>query len=452
MKKVLVLAYFYPPQGGAGVQRTAKFVKYLSEFDWLPIVVAGTGSGSHFHEDTELAQEVKTVKRYDIQFTSLEKKLNSMLQSPLGRWMRATLFAWSQAASRKISTVIEKERPDVLFVTTSPFPAAKVVAALSEKYGIPWVLDMRDPWALDPISHYPTKLHYLLEIRDMKKACHQANAVIMNTPGALRAVINEFKLFNPDKFHCITNGWDANDFRHHEVSDKKCSKPMIIVHTGLFHTKMAWKFQKNNHLLARLRFSLAKINLLTRTPNYLFAAYRKLIDEKKLLAGSIQFVFAGSATDDDMALAKKYQLDSCVNFLGYLNHDQSIDLLHKSDVLFLPLHELHDARNPLIVPGKTFEYIASKKPVLACLPNGDARDIVLKAELGHVCDPSDTEMIATTLLDLFEQYKSGNGISVRPNEQFINKFERRNLTKNLVRIFENVIFLKKNSFNASLTK
>lgn len=436
MKKVLVLAYFYPPQGGAGVQRTVKFVKYLPQFDWFPIVIAGTGSGSWFHEDPVLAKEVALAKRHDIQFTCLEKKFDSILQSPVGRWMRVTFSAWLRAASKAVSAVIENENPDVLFVTTSPFPAAKVVAAASKKYRIPWVLDMRDPWALDPISRYPTKLHYLLELRAMKNACRLADAVIMNTPGALREIINNFNDLNAGKFYCITNGWDADDFRRYEGVEERGSKPMTIVHTGVFHTKAAKQFEERNSLQANLRYSLCEINLLTRTPCYLFAACRKLFDEKRIPVDALQFIFAGAGTAEDIALAKEYRLESCVKFLGYLDHDQSINILRQSDVLFLPLHMLHDAKTPLIVPGKTYEYIASKRPILACVPKGDARDIVIKSGLGYVCDPSDIDKIAETIYFLYEKYKSNHRIPVHSNDKFIDEFERRKLTENLVCIFE----------------
>jgi glycosyltransferase involved in cell wall biosynthesis len=93
----------------------------------------------------------------------------------------------------------------------------------------------------------------------------------------------------------------------------------------------------------------------------------------------------------------------------------------------------------LIVPGKTYEYLASKKPILACVPDSDVRDIVLNSGVGYVCDPSDTESIGKTMLWLFDQYKSNNGIPRLPNDGFIKKYERRQLTKNLVQIFENIM-------------
>lgn len=61
MKKVLILAYYYPPIGGAGVQRVSKFIKYLPEYGFSPVVVAGTGTDNskQFLEDKTLEANVE---------------------------------------------------------------------------------------------------------------------------------------------------------------------------------------------------------------------------------------------------------------------------------------------------------------------------------------------------------------------------------------------------------
>jgi len=438
MKKVLMLAYFYPPYGGAGVQRTVKFAKYLPTFGWSPFVVAGTGGSSIYHQDPELAKEVLGIPRYDIKFSLFEDKCQRHLQNSLGRWTRTTMMVWLRVACRVVEQAITKEKPDLLYVSTSPFPAYKICAYFSKKFSIPWVMDMRDPWVLDPISRYPTYIHYLLEKKEMANACKLADAVIMNTPGALIKAKSIYKDSDKSKFFCITNGWDKDDFIYINSKNKEFSKRMCVVHTGQFHTKTAINLEKRNNPAALTRYTLSKINLLTRTPNYLFASYRKLIDEDKVSSDSIQFIFAGSYTDD-IRLVSKYGIESSVKFTGYLNHSQSIGLLNNADVLFLPLHQLEDSSDPLIIPGKTFEYIASKRPILACIPPGDARDIVLKSGLAYVCDSSNIDQIAKTLLDLLKQHNSPEKISINPDQEYIERFERRQLTKDLCRVFDFVL-------------
>ena len=283
---------------------------------------------------------------------------------------------------------------------------------------------MRDPWALDPLTQYPTKLHYQLELHDMKNACQQANAVIMNTPSALQAVVNAFRDIPSTKFHCIQTDGIEQDFMVYKANDHRPGTPMKIIHTGLFHAKGAKRNDKP-HLFSILRYSVSPINLLTRSPNYLFAAYRKLVQENKIQSDAIRFIFAGAATPEDKQLAHKYGLADITEFKGYLNHQQAIDLLFEADVLFMPLHELKDGYGPLIVPGKTYEYLAARKPILACVPKGDARDFVIKSGLGYVCDPSDINQIAQILQNLLEQHRTSKGIQVKSDHKFIELFDRR---------------------------
>lgn len=439
MKKALILAYFYPPIGGGGVQRTVKFVKYLPEFGYEPVVITGTGTESEFPEDTELEKEVSGVCRYDIQFSKSEKLLGSYLRGSIGRWTNTSMLCWLKAAGRTLEVVIEKEKPDILFVTTSPFPAAKVIGEVSRRFGIPYVLDMRDPWALDPITRYPTKMHYYLNLMDMRRACRRASAVIMNTPGALNAAVNAFRDIEQDKMFCITNGWDYRDFQTPRQNSNNSNKVLTIVHTGLFRTKIAKKYQQDRNPLRFLRYSVSQIDLLSRTPHYLFEAHRMLVRKNLINPKDIKCIFAGDVTEEDRELVLKHQVGDIVEFTGYLNHKQSIDLLNAADVLFLPLHELGDGKAPLIVPGKTYEYLASRKPILACVPKGDARDFVRKSGLGFACEPSDVNQIAEMILKLLEQHKSPEGIKLQPNDDFINQFERRRLTQKLADVFDYVL-------------
>jgi hypothetical protein len=124
---------------------------------------------------------------------------------------------------------------------------ACVAESLSKKYHIPWVLDMRDPWALDPINGYATIWHYYRDLYAMKRACQSANAVIMNTPDSLDAAKAAFPNIESKKFMSITNGWDAEDFKGFSYSTvfHDSAKPMKLVHTGVFHTRSASKYKRS---------------------------------------------------------------------------------------------------------------------------------------------------------------------------------------------------------------
>ncbi len=436
--------------GGGGVQRISKFCKYLPLFDYCAVVVAAKSKYYGHPDDRVLNQEVKDIPRYDIDIEppTINSCFQRITESDLGRFFNLHQIQLTYRAQRAGQIAIQKEKPDLICASVSPFPMAQVAGMLSEKYHIPWVLDMRDPWALDPIQCYATKLHYYHDLRTMKRACRRANAVIMNTPDSLDAARKSFPNINSHKFTCITNGWDAEDFKSFTYPGvfRDPVNPMTIVHTGVFHTRSAlsqnlsakksfkdsWKRLKN-----AVKYSVGNSNLLTRTPNYLFQAISFLLKQKKISKTDVRVIFAGDCTSEDITLAQMHGVDEMVEFRGYLDHDQSVQLLNKADVLFLPLHE-PEGGLPLIVPGKTYEYLAAQRPILAAVPKGDIRRFVEKAGLGYVCNPTDVAQIASMLLGLIERYRSRTGLRVSPNHSFIGQFERKNLTEQLAVLFDKV--------------
>lgn len=453
MKKVLMLSYYYPPAGGAGVQRTAKFVKYLPRHGYAPVVVGGTGSpvGGQIAEDPKLLEDVSEAPVESVSLSNWEKKLKRM-DSKVGRYLPATPFCWwVQAAERMGREVIVRDKPALLYVTVSPYPAAKAAAALAKRHNLPWVVDMRDPWALDPINYYPSRLHHQMDLAAMEAACRGATAVIMNTPDSLQALKARFPRLSGSKLFCIPNGWDRSDFESPATSTRRENDTdrFTVVHTGQFHTAGALKMDLSSRevlrgpirprLRDRLRYSVGNPHLLARTPYYLFKAVRRLLDSGDVNARKLHFVFVGATTAEDRSLSTMFGLDDIVEFPGYAGHTQSIRLLLSADALFLPLHEPSDRRCPLIVPGKTYEYLAAGKPILACVPPGNTRDFVQQAGLGFTCDPTDVDAIASILSNLLARYRSEGGLRCRPNGEFIERFERSRLTSDLAAVFDFVL-------------
>jgi glycosyltransferase involved in cell wall biosynthesis len=441
-RKVLIVSFYYPPFGGGGVQRTAKFAKYLPRFGYAPIVVAASPELLGDTSDSELAGEVKQAPRYDMELSPSDRRLQRFGRRSVGRLLNIQKTFWLSAAARACRAAIREHRPDLIMASVSPFPAAGLAARLSARYGIPWVLDMRDPWALDPVNFYQTELHYLLDRRAMRNACRRANAVIMNTPHSLEAMRRCMRFVSPEKYHCITNGWDANDFVRLDAppAPPDSSRPMTVVHTGAFHTQHASEAaaSKGFSLRKALKYSLGDPDMLARTPYYLFRAFSDLVRSGGMARESIRFVLAGRLTEADRDLARHFGIADRVDMLGYVTHRQSVDLLRSADVLFLPLHLPQGGRDPLIVPGKAYEYLAARKPILALVPPGDARTLVETAGLGFACDPTDVPAISARLIELSRQHRGG-GIRVEPKVDFINQYERSYLTERLARVFDSAL-------------
>jgi len=453
MKKVLFLAYYFPPMGGGGVQRIAKFCKYLPQYGYHPAVITANSEYYDHSDDLSLNQEVKDVPRHEIKPLTTNPYLKKIIYSDLGRFLNWHQNQWIGAAKKAGEAAIQDEKPDLICVSVSPYPMANVAEYLSKKFHIPWVLDMRDPWALDPINCYATKWHYYRDKYAMKRACQSANAVIMNTPDSLCAAKAAFPDIEPVKFISITNGWDAEDFKRFSYPTifHNSTDPMKLVHTGVFHTRSAQSFVQSGDVNIKsiwkklknaVKYSPGDCNMLTRTPYYLFEAISILLKQHKISKHDLRIIFAGECTPNDLALAEAHGIGEMVNFQGYVDHNRSIQMLNDADVLFLPLHE-PQGMLPLIVPGKTYEYLAAQRPILAPIPEGDARRFVQQARLGFVCDPTDVDSIASNLLDLVKKYRSPDGLRINPDVQFIEQYERKKLTEQLACVFDKVILKSK---------
>ncbi len=447
MKKLLFFAYYFPPTGGAGVQRAVKFVKYLPEFGYKCAVLSSGEETFKYNlkEDQTLGEKIDA-EIFRIKLNKSEQKHSKLYPSALKRYMPGiTMKWWKSSAQRSMQEAIDKFEPEVIMVTVSPFMAAEVTMEVAAKNNIPWVLDMRDPWALDPINFYSSKLHYLSDLKKMKKACLNATAVIMNTPNSLRYLKKAFPEVDPHKCFCVTNGWDSDDFENFDTTeDTDTATALKIVHTGLFHTNYAQKVDpssrkiltgKGKNLMDYLRYNSGKTHLLARTPYYLFQAAKNLIDSGRITKNDLLFTFAGVASPADKKLSGLFDMSDIVKWTGYLGHNRSIHLLKNADVLFLPLHICRNGQ-PLIVPGKTYEYMAAKKPILALVPEGDCRNFTKEYRNSFICDPTDCNAISDAITCMIKQKKENTLVNRKLNNSFVDQFQRKVLTEKLKTVLE----------------
>src|SRR5205823_1977284 len=84
-------------------------------------------------------------------------------------------------------------------------------------------------------------------------------------------------------------------------------------------------------------------------------------------------------------------MSNCIRFSGYVSHHESVELIRTADLLFLPMHNLPAGKRSRIVPGKTYEYMATGRPILAAVPEGDARDYLEKSGTAFICKPDDVD-------------------------------------------------------------
>ena len=440
MKKVLFIAYFFPPAGGAGVQRAEKFVKYLPSEGILPVVITGPTSKEcrWTPQDRSLMKSIPAevpVHRVEGARPAEAGKFRSRLQ----RWLRLpSQFSkwWIDSATKLALQVADDE--ELIFATMSPFESGEIAQTLSRKLGIPWVADLRDPWALDEMQIYPTYLHRRLEMRIMERLLSSAAIVIMNTPEASAALKQAFPKLQNKTILTIPNGFDAEDFA--ESFSPRIDRKFRIVHSGYLHTDNGLELRKRR-FSRLLGGAYAGVDILTRSHTVLLEALERWCSEKPEVRQHVEIVFAGKTSAEDRAVADASPVAALTRFAGYLSHEKSVELVRTADLLFLPMHNLPVGWRCRIVPGKTYEYIASGRAILAAVPDGDARDFLDACGTALLCRPDDVSAMVQLLDKAYLNWRTGR--VPQRNDTFVQQFERRNLTMSLASAFASLLAAKK---------
>jgi glycosyltransferase involved in cell wall biosynthesis len=430
VSRVLFIAYHFPPVGGAGVQRATKFVRYLPEFGWDAEVVTGPlGSiGDSYTTDETLSEELPA---------GLEvRRLRGPEPVPATRWRRRAErwlrlpTAWSRWWIDGV-TEAGRQAPaiDLVFATMSPFESCSAAQRLSRHHGVPWVADLRDPWAMDEMRVYTTGLHRRLELRRMERSLRSAEAIVMNTAEAAERLRSTFPSLARKQIHAIPNGFDASDFGARPPRGPE--GPFRIVHTGYLHTEFGLRHRRKGAMNRILGGTLGDVDILTRSHVFLLEAVERLFDRRPDLREAVVVELAGGMDRHD---EEAIRVDWARTY-GYVEHAEAIRLMQSADLLFLPMHDVEPPRRAGIVPGKTYEYLASGSPILAAIPDGDARDLLERAGSAFVSRPADVAGMSRLIEEQVDRRASGLP-QPSPRPEVLASYERRHLTERLAGVLD----------------
>ena len=426
MKRVLFIAFHFPPGGGAGVQRSHAFVRDLPAEGWEPVVLTGPGRalGTWAPSDPSLGAAVDAglaVERVPGPVPADSAGWHSRAERIL---RRPTSFArWWRSGIADLGG--RQDTIHLVFASMAPYESASAAAAVARRLGVPWVADLRDPWALDEMREYPSGLHRALELRQMRRDLGSAAAIVMNTDEAA-SLARDRAGFAPDRVFAITNGFDAADFAGPPPSIAE--GPLRIVHTGTMHTEF-----DEHGALRRSLGGLSGALPRTRSHAVLMEGLRSLFARRPDLRSAVEVHLAGLLGPAD----REVDGLGVIREHGYLTHGESVELLRGADLLFLPMHDLPAGRRASIVPGKTYEYLGSGRPLLAALPDGDARDLLSGIPWADVVRPGDATGMAAVVERAADERRD-RGRAPDGDTSLVARFERRRLTTELARVLDAV--------------
>ncbi len=429
--RVLYLTYYFPPLGGAGVQRAVKFVRYLPAFGIQPLVITGDAAERAVYAplDPSLSGDIPGETQVHRATTSLPERSRGDRARRLAGLASAFARAWPTACESIALEAATQAPVDVILASMSPFETSKAAARLAARLGIPWVADLRDPWALDEMVVYPTRWHRAIELKRMRRSLADAALIIMNTPEASRALSSTFPEL-AERALAIPNGFDAEDFAG--PPPLPSADRFRIVHTGSFHVALGLAHRRRRWLRRLTGGERVRVDILARSHFYLLRALERWRRDAPAEVAHVDLVLAGDLSAEDRDATLRSAVADRVQLPGYVSHAESVALLRGADLLFLPMHALPPGERARIVPGKTYEYLAARRPILAAVPEGDARNLVRESGHGSVCEPEDVMTMERLLRERFRAKLEGRE-SVPAPECFYARFERRTLTESLAR-------------------
>jgi glycosyltransferase involved in cell wall biosynthesis len=434
-RHVLVLAYHFPPFGGGGVPRTVGFVRHLGEYGWDVTVVAGPSTYSAQRDvmvDETLMNEIPQPVSI-IRVPGPEPGPSSRRRDRIDRWLGLRLERpWSRWwIDNATEIAAARTDVDVVYASMSPYESAWVAQQASSRLNVPWVADLRDPWARDEMQVFPTRLHRALEQRRMRSLLRTAGHVVVNTREAMIEFADAFPELR-GRLTPITNGYEPDDF----ATPAPSINPDVfrIVFTGGAWNLHIGRSHRSQRLVRQLLGSGIKgVDLLPRSAMFLMEATERLVSRRPDLRGYIQVEIAGSGSPED---SREFESFGGVNH-GYLSHDESVRLIRSADALFLGMQDLAGSHRANSVPGKAYEYIASGRPIIAAVPSGDARDLLSAVSNAVVCRPTDVTAIEQAIERLVDEKRQGRASPTRSDVPA--GFDRASLTRSLARVLDSVV-------------
>ncbi len=392
-KNILILVNFFPPSAGGGVYRPLSFVKYLSGMSWNVTVITPK-PGEFWIQDKELLNEIPSGVRVERTGSlSAPRLLNLLRKKSIGggsrrdsnrfEFMRKasefllppdTYVGWVPFAVRAASRLCRQERFDVILSTSPPDSTHLAAARVSSRFDIPWVVDFRDPWIGLYLREPPTGFHRRLHER-MEKMAAGAARVLVTTDWQRDRLDN---LYPGSRVEKIPNGYEEEDFRGLEGL-KPPPAPFTITHFGM-------------------------LTLGRQSKSFLAGA--ALFLQRREDAGSrVKIVFAGARETQNEEWVDRFGLEGVVEFVDNMPHRECVAMERRSHVLLLIKHD--DIRYRGLVPGKLYEYIGARRPVLAVVPKGEAFEIVKRLNRGETAAVNDPKEIADRIERMFSLYLKG---------------------------------------------
>ena len=429
MKRVLLISYYFPPSGGPGVQRILKFVRYLPQCGWLPTVLTVDPNYAAFPsiDDSlleEIPSDVEVIRTrawdpFSVYARIQGKRKDEVIKvgyiegkqglKNVARWLRGNIFlpdarvGWVPFGSRAARKLVQKQKFDAVISTGPPHSSHLIGMAAHKASGLPWVVDMRDPWVE---IYYRDQMY---EGAIAKRIQAHLERKVLSTASTVISVSRHLgvgfkRRVHMQHYETIPNGYDPADIPLGATPVKE-GDTLVIGYVGTY-------------------------SLRTHSEGFV-AALQQL-----QLHVPVEVHLVGKV--DSEALEAYRAKGIPVKGVPYLSHGKAISYMQSVDILLLALPRAYGDSAEGIVSGKAFEYISARRPILAIGPTeGDLADLLNQTQSGNIFDHDDREGILGFLNDHLEF----RGKPWKINDEALAEYERPRLASKLARLLDRLTVL-----------
>jgi glycosyltransferase involved in cell wall biosynthesis len=427
--RLLVITYYWPPSGGAGVQRTLKFVKHLPGLGVeCTVLTVDPEKGAYPVLDESLAAEIpagvrvirtgtsepfgsykKLTGRQQIPYGGFANESKTSLQQQFFKFVRGNVFipdprrGWNSHVLRAVGELIAQgETFDAVLTSSPPHSTQLIGLALKKRYGLRWLADMRDPWTDIYYTRELNKTRFArwLDARYERQVLEQADEVLVTSPDTKRLFLGKSPELTAGKFHVIPNGYDESDFQEPSTPP---AEALLITHTGTI--------SETYHIGEFLR---ACAECSRRHPTV-----------------PLRLRFVGKVSAGVQAQVAAAGLLTQTELVPFVPHEESVRYLLRASVLLMAIPDVD--HNFGILPGKVFEYLAANKPIICIGPVGsDADNLLQECSAGHAYAYDAYETMLEYLEELTAQWQQNPNLDLPALNHA--RYSRRALTKQLVKL------------------
>lgn len=422
MKKVLIISYYFNQKEMIGSIRLRGLTKYLPKFGWEPTILtikSDKGSEPYFKtietKYLDLMANWKSKIGLNPENTvknqlKIENKKNrkGLINFLLDIWVEIVAYPdaqknWYKPAVEAGSGLLENEHFDAMLSSSSPVTCHLIANELKRRYEIPWVADLRDLWTQNHYYNF-SRFRKFREVRLEKRTLSQVDALsTVSMPW-----VNKLKsLHKNKKVYDIPNGFDQEtESSKNENLDKK----FTIIYTGsIYEGKM--------------------------DPEPLFKALSEMIEDKEIDAKDLLIEFYGTKKESIINSAEKYDLKQILKIHDVVPHDEILKKQSKSQLLLLL--DWNDPSEKGVLPGKIFEYLAAKRPIISVGGYDGAVEKLIKQTNAGVC-LNDFDKLKCVIRNAYSEFKLYGEVKYKGIPEEIEKYTHFKMAQKFAEVLNEI--------------